>query len=90
MNYRIKPLKWKYKNVSKIYADIKKQWTAYIEFGIFRITKYKENDRLVIYYNTSDSDWGYFSSSGLAKAKKYCEKIYIKKLEKCLIKEKEK
>ena len=89
MNYRIKPLEWEYRDTSKIYTDVEKEWMAMTGLAYFTIQKYGNDDELLVKSVFSDSDYMYYSANSLEESKELCERIWTEKLEKCLIKEKE-
>lgn len=78
--YKIKPLEWVYDDTSEIYIDVEKQWLSSTEFMNFKISKYRNDDELLV-----QSDYWYKSFTDLGEAKKCCEDEWQKRLKRCLI-----
>ena len=85
MLYEIKPLEWKYRNTSKIYIDVEKEWMAITGLAYFTIQKYRNNGKLLVKSVFSDHDYMYYNTNSLKEAKELCEKVWIENLEECLI-----
>lgn len=89
MNYRIKPLEWEYRDTSRIYTDVEKEWMAITGLAYFTIQKHRNDDELLVKSVFSNYDYTYYSANSLEEAKELCKRVWIESIEKCLIKEKE-
>ena len=84
MLYEIKPLKWK--KVKHDYPDVLELYKSHTPICFFKIEKMITGTWYYDYCFDEYYDDGMGSCEGLEDGKIKCEKIWMKKLKKCLIK----
>jgi hypothetical protein len=81
--YKIKPLEWKI--VDHDYPDMEKLYKAITPICYFEIEKWKDGEWIYQYCFDEYYDDGAGGCLNLQDGKNACEKIWVAKLEKCLI-----